>query len=471
MLTKLLNSNIDGGNYTIRRSSDMNIYSLPDPGIEFGMEFINNDILNRYNGPDLSTPAVGASQNQPSLFPPGVSVTITNVAYDSSFSTIESGPDFEAGAFNAAQNILTPIPNWSLKLPDDTFNSVTNEVNNLRDVWEIQTTYDDSIDHNPLIWNGLPFKAGEVISDNFRLAIVELAAPGITNVEVKTVQDVNGNTVVTLEFDKTDATKDDVEFVVPKPVVDVADLDLKVTDTPIDVRVTEEPTVINIINETQEFNVSTPITDINFTGNDRTNVDLTLDPIEVAIRTEQVDVVFQNQGAQGVPGTGFVQIFLAIDIQPATPTGGSFNFNSNILTPPTGWSTNLPTIIPPNELWVSYSAITEGKELIWSNPFQITKTIDSGGGSGVGTMFRAGEPVNPKLGTIWLRRFTYSQNMRIGAEQDQTWLEIIPGTGNVNLDSNGDDTLRNNYLILDANTTESRTLIDFINSNNIGRKQ
>lgn len=55
--------------------------------------------------------------------------------------------------------------------------------------------------------------------------------------------------------------------------------------------------------------------------------------------------------------------------QPATPTGGSWNFTSNIGTPPTGW-TNAVTGVPLNSLWFSIAFVDSRNPLAitWSTP-------------------------------------------------------------------------------------------------------
>lgn len=59
-----------------------------------------------------------------------------------------------------------------------------------------------------------------------------------------------------------------------------------------------------------------------------------------------------RNGINGVDGTSGVStaslsIFLRSDTQPATPTGGSFNFATVLLTPPSGWSSSIPAGTQP----------------------------------------------------------------------------------------------------------------------------
>lgn len=66
----------------------------------------------------------------------------------------------------------------------------------------------------------------------------------------------------------------------------------------------------------------------------------------------------------------------------ATPTGGSWNFTTNIGTPPTGWS-NYPPVTPINKVWVSIALVNSksNQSLVWSTPGQFVVP------SGTGTVF------------------------------------------------------------------------------------
>jgi len=54
---------------------------------------------------------------------------------------------------------------------------------------------------------------------------------------------------------------------------------------------------------------------------------------------------------------------------PATPTGGSWNFQTNVGTPPSGWS-NAPPASPSNEVWVSIAIVSSlsPTTFTWSTP-------------------------------------------------------------------------------------------------------
>jgi hypothetical protein len=62
-------------------------------------------------------------------------------------------------------------------------------------------------------------------------------------------------------------------------------------------------------------------------------------------------------------------IFQVADLQPATPTGGSWNFAANTNTPPAGWSSTPPSN-PTNTVWVSISIVSSKSTapLTWSVP-------------------------------------------------------------------------------------------------------
>jgi hypothetical protein len=67
--------------------------------------------------------------------------------------------------------------------------------------------------------------------------------------------------------------------------------------------------------------------------------------------------------------------------QPATPTGGSWNFTTNVGTPPTGWS-SVPPAYPSNTVWVSTTIINSltPTTTSWSTPGQLGGVGAQGGG-------------------------------------------------------------------------------------------
>jgi len=81
-----------------------------------------------------------------------------------------------------------------------------------------------------------------------------------------------------------------------------------------------------------------------------------------------------SDGLYGVQGNNTVTYFIwYIYIQsataPSTPTGGSWNFVTNVGTPPTGWSAT-PITSTGNDLWVSQAVVNSisPSTLTWSTP-------------------------------------------------------------------------------------------------------
>ena len=63
-------------------------------------------------------------------------------------------------------------------------------------------------------------------------------------------------------------------------------------------------------------------------------------------------------------------VFIQSATAPATPTGGSWNFQTNVGTPPSGWS-NSPPSAPTQEVWVAIafvSSLSSSTALVWSTP-------------------------------------------------------------------------------------------------------
>lgn len=67
-------------------------------------------------------------------------------------------------------------------------------------------------------------------------------------------------------------------------------------------------------------------------------------------------------------------IFQESATQPATPTGGSWSFTTNVGTPPTGWS-SIPPAAPLNLVWVSIALVNSKSDatLTWSVPGQFSR--------------------------------------------------------------------------------------------------
>jgi hypothetical protein len=72
-------------------------------------------------------------------------------------------------------------------------------------------------------------------------------------------------------------------------------------------------------------------------------------------------------------------IFQDAAIQPATPTGGSWSFTTNVGTPPTGWS-NTPPVSPVYRVWISIALVNSkgNGTLTWSIPGQLVTPAGSG---------------------------------------------------------------------------------------------
>jgi hypothetical protein len=62
-------------------------------------------------------------------------------------------------------------------------------------------------------------------------------------------------------------------------------------------------------------------------------------------------------------------IFKEASTQPATPTGGSWNFTTNVGTPPTGW-TGSPPVAPATQVWVCIGVVNSRNTatIVWSAP-------------------------------------------------------------------------------------------------------
>jgi len=62
-------------------------------------------------------------------------------------------------------------------------------------------------------------------------------------------------------------------------------------------------------------------------------------------------------------------IFKEASTQPATPTGGTWNFTTNVGTPPTGW-TGSPPVTPSTQVWVCIGVVNSRSTaaIVWSTP-------------------------------------------------------------------------------------------------------
>jgi hypothetical protein len=84
-------------------------------------------------------------------------------------------------------------------------------------------------------------------------------------------------------------------------------------------------------------------------------------------------------------------IFQESATAPATPTGGSWNFTTNVGVPPTGWTTAPPTN-PTNTVWFSISIVNSRNTatLVWTVPAPLIKQGPTGPTGNVGPTGSAG---------------------------------------------------------------------------------
>ena len=88
--------------------------------------------------------------------------------------------------------------------------------------------------------------------------------------------------------------------------------------------------------------------------------------------------VAQSAGLYGLPTSTTSRsvfewfIFYVSSTQPATPTGGSWDFNTETGTPPTGWTT-IPPASPTTLVWLSIAIVnsTASSTITWSTPGQV----------------------------------------------------------------------------------------------------
>ena len=94
-----------------------------------------------------------------------------------------------------------------------------------------------------------------------------------------------------------------------------------------------------------------------------------------------------DAGADGSDGNSVhvSNIFKRSATAPATPTGGSYNFTTNTLTPPTGWSENLPagadSLYSSTATWSINGTTGTDSSTTWTTPVKI-----DGGGADIGDL-------------------------------------------------------------------------------------
>lgn len=93
-----------------------------------------------------------------------------------------------------------------------------------------------------------------------------------------------------------------------------------------------------------------------------------------------------TDGANGTNGSSVfaARVYLQASSQPAAPTGGTFNFSTATLTPPTGWGASQPTS-STTPTWVAlytFSASTPGATVTagtWATPVAVAQNGSTGG--------------------------------------------------------------------------------------------
>lgn len=123
-----------------------------------------------------------------------------------------------------------------------------------------------------------------------------------------------------------------------------------------------------------------------------------------------------QQGIQGVAGisgntVAQLQIYRRSATAPATPSGGSFNFDTGVITPPSSWFSTPPTGVDPLYSTVAIASIvgTTGSDttLAWSNPGLVVQNGSAGKSVYTAIVFKraASVPTAPSDGS-----FNFSTN-------------------------------------------------------------
>ena len=73
-----------------------------------------------------------------------------------------------------------------------------------------------------------------------------------------------------------------------------------------------------------------------------------------------------------------LSIYKASPTTPLTPSGGSYNFDTNTLTVPTGWTEDSSSFEDGEIVWLSIGNVVQGDDIInWSKPLRITPGVGS----------------------------------------------------------------------------------------------
>ena len=124
-------------------------------------------------------------------------------------------------------------------------------------------------------------------------------------------------------------------------------------------------------------------------------------------------------------------IFQTAEFQPATPTGGSWNFVTNVGTPPSGWLGSPPTN-PLNTVWVSVGLVNSKttSSIAWSVPGKFSYA------SGLTILTGTGAPSSGLGQTLQLYIQTDVVPQAIWFKQGSTWAALTSSTIYVDMTSN-----------------------------------
>ena len=124
-------------------------------------------------------------------------------------------------------------------------------------------------------------------------------------------------------------------------------------------------------------------------------------------------------------------IFQTAEFQPATPTGGSWNFVTNVGTPPAGWLGSPPTN-PLNTVWVSVGLVNSKttSSIAWSVPGKFSYA------SGLTILTGTGAPSSGLGQTLQLYIQTDVVPQAIWFKQGSTWAALTSSTIYVDMTSN-----------------------------------
>lgn len=86
---------------------------------------------------------------------------------------------------------------------------------------------------------------------------------------------------------------------------------------------------------------------------------------------DQVDKMKPGIGESDVKSV-FKQVFIQMNDKPNRPNGGSYSFETNAFTAPTGWSATTKNFNAEDDIWMSYcSFMSDGTDTGWSEPVRL----------------------------------------------------------------------------------------------------